>query len=264
MFDIIANIYYFIISIKNYLLGLIYSKPIDFKSIPIIINNRNRYTFLVELIFQLKKRGYNNIIILDNDSKYPPLLKFYKETECEVIFLNKNIGYDALDKIPLYKKIRKNFFVYTDPDVIPVDECPEDFMLYFLETLKKFPFVQKVGFSLKIDDLPDHYNKKDEVINWEKKFYNTEILSNLYSAPIDTTFALHRPFARISFKGRFKMIRTGFPYEARHMTWYNNSKRLGSEEIFYQNNVEIGTHWSKGIEVTTGNLMTRLIERFKL
>lgn len=225
------------------------NKTLNHKEIPIIINNRNRLTFLQQLIDSLIIRGYNNITILDNDSTYPPLLEYYKTKPCNIIFLNKNLGYDALDKIPLFKQIRKNYFVYTDPDIIPINECPADFLNFFLNTLKKYPTVQKVGFSLKIDDLPDHFDTKKHVIDWEKKFYTNLISDKYYLAPIDTTFALHRPFSTLSTKGRLKMFRTSHPYVARHMPWYIDSANLSEEEKFYVEHVQIGTHWSKGLEL---------------
>lgn len=226
------------------------------KDIPIIINNRNRYVFLKKLIDSLETRGYKNIIIIDNNSSYEPLIEYYKTLPYQIIWSKENLGYMALSKLDLYKKVRKSFFVYTDSDVVPIEECPEDFMAYFLAVLKRNFWVSKVGFSLKIDDLPDFYDKKDNVIDWEKQFYNKTIGKN-YIAPIDTTFALHKPYAFISAKGIFKMIRTSFPYEARHMPWYNDSNNLTDEEKFYIESVEIGTHWSKGLDLGHVNFITR-------
>ena len=256
MYHIIAKIYYTILVLRNFLYSLI-SKKIDYKEIPIIINNRNRLTFLKQLIESLQNMGYKNIIILDNNSTYPPLIEFYRSTKYQVIFLNENLGFDALDKIPLYKEIRKNYFVYTDPDVLPIEECPDDFLKFFLDTLIKYPKVQKVGFSLKIDDLPDTYENKEQVIAWEKAFYDNQINDKLYLAPIDTTFALHRPFASLSTKGRYKMIRAAHPYAARHMPWYINSKNLSDEEKYYIDHVEIGTHWSKKTNVENRSFIRR-------
>lgn len=264
IYNFIAENYYRCICTYNLILSTFLTKEIkDYKKIPIIINNRNRLTFLMKLIESLHLRGYENIIILDNASTYKPLLEFYKSTKIRVIYLNENLGYNALEKITLYDKIRLNYYVYTDPDVLPIEECPENFLEYFIEVLKKYPRVQKVGFALKIDDLPDYFNKKHEVISWESKFYKNEIEKNLFDAPIDTTFALHRPFARISTEGRFKMIRTGYPYVAKHLPWYNDSKNFSDEERFYLDNVEIGTHWSKGIEVEGFPFHTRILNKIK-
>ena len=58
---------------------LIRPNCLDVKNIPIIINNRNRLTYMKMLISSLEKRGYNNIYIIDNDSTYPPLLDYYSK-----------------------------------------------------------------------------------------------------------------------------------------------------------------------------------------
>jgi len=260
MYNILANLLYRIIVYRNQCMSLI-AKPIFYKDIPIVINNRNRLTFLKRQIEALKKRGYNNIYILDNASTYGPLLDYYNVTDCEVIMLGKNRGYDALEQIPLFNSIKKNYFVYTDSDVVPIDDCPDDFLKFYLETLKKYPKIQKVGFSLKIDDLPHSFADKQKVIDWESQFFKEQVDKGLFLAPIDTTFALHRPYARISTKGRFKMIRTESPYTAYHMPWYNDSENLSDEEKFYIDNVEIGTHWSKGFGVENKSFLQRLFAR---
>ncbi len=263
VYNATANFYYYLIICRNVLYCKIFVKKIEYTNIPIIINNRNRITFLKKLIDSLKSRGYNNIYILDNNSTYKPLLEYYKNTDCKVIILGKNLGFDALNKIALYKKIKKNYFVYTDSDILPNELCPNDFLNTFLSVLEKYPKIQKVGFALKIDDLPDFYENKQKVIDWESKFYKTEIENGLYLAPIDTTFALHRPLATISTKGRFDMIRVDFPYNAYHLPWYNNSKELSEEEIFYINSIEIGTHWTAGLKVKSNSIFKRIYLKFK-
>lgn len=66
------------------------SKISDAHDIPIIINNYNRLTMLKKLIDSLTSRGYTNIVILDNQSTYPPLLEWYAKCQFEVIRLPKN------------------------------------------------------------------------------------------------------------------------------------------------------------------------------
>ena len=61
--------------IKKHLWGI---SQIDYKDIPIVINNYNRITTLLQLINGLESRGYRNIYIIDNKSTYPPLLEYYK------------------------------------------------------------------------------------------------------------------------------------------------------------------------------------------
>lgn len=233
---------------KNYFasfLRLIYVKNIDYKNTPIIINNFNRLSTTVQLIDALKQRDYKNIHILDNQSTYPPLLEFYKKKTCKVHFLKKNYGSKALWKSGLWLQFITGYYVYTDSDVVPIEACPNDIIAYFYNLLEKYPNVHKVGFSLKIDDLPSHFSCREDVLKWEKKFYNKEIESNVFEAPIDTTFALYRPYSKRGRRdGTSKMLRTGFPYQLKHLPWYLDSNKLSEEELYYVKTTSQPTHWT--------------------
>ncbi|WP_233357644.1 glycosyltransferase family A protein [Haloflavibacter putidus] len=227
-------------------LRLFSSMPKDYKKTPIFINNYNRLETLQQLLNSLETRGYTNLHILDNQSTYPPLVEFYKKTDYHVHFLKKNYGSKALWKSGLWFKYMHSYFVYTDSDVVPVEECPADFLNYFYSLLKKHPQVHKVGFSLKLDDLPDTFKNKEKVIEWEKNYYNKTLEKNVYLAPIDTTFALYRPFSKAGKRsGATPIVRTGFPYQARHLPWYVDSDNLSEEEKYYQKSIQTRTHWTR-------------------
>jgi hypothetical protein len=113
---------------------------------------------------------------------------------------------------------------------LPVDECPEDFMDVFHRALIKYPRYHKVGFSLKIDDLPAHCKIRDQIISHESTFWKRALDPLYFDAAIDTTFALYRPFARGGFWA--PAIRTAAPYTARHLPWYQNPEALTAEEIY--------------------------------
>ena len=244
--NILRPIYYLAEALYSKMLEMVYPTKIkDYKKIPIIINNRNRLTFLSSLIDNLEKRGYENIYIIDNDSSYPPLLEYYKKINHKIFFLKENIGYLALWQTDLYKKFIRDYYVYTDPDVIPIDECPDDFLDFFRKCLQKHKFAKKVGFSLKIDDLPDHYKNKDSVISWESQFFKNKTDDGLYRAHIDTTFALYRPWAKGGSNDSHITYRTAYPFEARHMPWYVNSKELPEEELYYIEHAKQSTFWTK-------------------
>ncbi len=232
--------------IANLLRFLLSKAPKDFKTIPIFINNYNRLTTTKLLINALRNRGYSNIHILDNKSTYPPLLEFYKTTNCKVHYLKKNYGSKAYWKSNLWLKYLNSYFVYTDSDVVPLDSCPDNILEYFYTILKKYPKAHKVGFSLKINDLPSSFKNKDKVIEWESKYFSKEIESNLYIAPIDTTFAFYRPFSKAGKRDYSTLVfRTGVPYQARHLPWYIDSNNLDKEETYYLNAIETRTHWSR-------------------
>jgi hypothetical protein len=218
-----------------------------YKRIPIIINNRNRYEYLMQLLSSLETRGYTNIYILDNNSSYPLSLEYYKKTKHKVIQLNENVGHLAIWESGVWEKMFKNsFYVYTDPDIAPIYECPADFMNYFRFLLYKYKSIDKVGFGLKIDDLPDHYAQKAKVISWEKQHFDTVVKQNLYEAPIDTTFALYRQGKKGDW--RLNAYRTGGKLMARHLPWYEDSVNPREEVIYYIKHSYTSTHWTQ-IEV---------------
>jgi hypothetical protein len=215
----------------------------DIKDIPVIINNRNRYTYLLQLIGWLEKNGYTNIHIIDNDSTYPQLLDYYSNTKHSIHRLKENVGHLALWKTGLIKQFQKDYYIYTDPDVLPIDECPGNVISFFMEQLNKYPHVEKVGFGLKIDDLPDCYIHKKEVIDWENKFWQKQIAENLYDAQIDTTFALYRPYTNGAIWVQ-RSLRTGGKYIAQHLPWYEDSFNPTEENLYYTTNIRQGaSHW---------------------
>jgi glycosyltransferase involved in cell wall biosynthesis len=211
-------------------------EKLHYKDIPIIINNYNRVTTLKKLIAALEKRGYYNIFIIDNNSTYDPLLEYYKN-ECrhKVFRLDVNIGTLALWQSGIFKKFKNNFFVYTDSDIVPVEDCPDDFMLFFFNILQKYKLAQKVGFSLKIDDIPDHNLMKASILKHEGQFYQYfNDKDNIYRAPIGATFALYRPRGRYRHANfHIQIFRTGYPYMAYHLPWYQDSLSPDEEEKYY-------------------------------
>lgn len=217
----------------------------NYKDIPIIINAYNRYNCMLDLIKFLENTGHTNIILLDNGSTYEPLLNYYSTTKHRVEYLNKNVGHLALWDSGFVRNFRGQYYVYTDPDVVPIEECPENFMEYFYETLQQYKNYLKIGFSLKTDDLPDHSRFKSDVIGWEAQHWADPIVQGkYYRAPIDTTFAMYAP----KHPGGWSWsIRTDAPYMARHTSWYLDHDNLPDDETYYKNNLQTKTHWSKGL-----------------
>ncbi len=215
-------------------------KDIDYRDIPVIINNYNRINHLKKLIDWLERAQMRHLFIIDNASTYPPLIDFYQTTKHTVIRLNANIGYKALWDTSIHLWFRGLPYIYTDPDVLPVDECPLDAVKFLQEILRKNEGINKVGFALKIDDLPDYYPHKEKVLEWESKFWKYKISDNLYMADIDTTFALYRANSVKQQWG--KTCRTAGIYMARHLPWYENPNILTEEELFFRNTTN-GSCW---------------------
>lgn len=224
---------------------ILFGKKVPYKDIPIVINNYNRLEYVEKLIKSLQSRGYNNIHILDNDSTYPPLLEFYKKTDVNVIYLRKNWGFRGIWESGIVKQFWSSYYVYTDADMELSKDCPEDFMEYFLNIMERYPKCFKVGFGMIIDDLPESFKHKKKVIEHESQFWLKELEQGLFEAPIDTTFALYRPYTGTSTNAKKMNIRTGKPYLIHHLPWYINSDNISEEELFYINSVTKSTHWSE-------------------
>ena len=58
--------------------------------------------------------------------------------------------------------------------------------------LEQHPEKTKVGFALKLDDLPENYKYKYDIIRFESFYWEKRMQYKfpIYDAPIDTTFAL--------------------------------------------------------------------------
>jgi hypothetical protein len=209
--------------------------------VPVFINCRDRVTPLLPLLDYLERAGCEQVYLLDNDSTYPPLLEYYEQTPHNVIRLGENRRHKSFWESGLLEELGvRGQYVFSDPDLIPIEECPLDAIGYFAEVLERYPAYPKAGFGLKIDDLPDHFGMKADVIAWESRFWHRLIAPRLYEAPIDTTFALYRSAEHAP---RFA-IRTGFPYLVRHTTWYLDSENLPEEHRYYIERAR-ATSWSR-------------------
>jgi hypothetical protein len=200
--------------------------------IPVFIICRDRVEPLIQLVGWLEKHGFKRIVFIDNDSAYPPLVDYLAKTPYQTLRLFRNVGHTSPWKLNIIRSlVPDDFYIVSDPDVIPIKECPKDIASHFLELHKRFFAHQKIGFGLRIDDLPDHYPPKKLVIDWEKQFWRTELEPGVYEAGVDTTFAMYKPYTY--FYIIHPSLRTGLPYAARHLPWYTDPTKISVEDTFY-------------------------------
>ena len=206
----------------------------DWQDVPIFINARDRVIVMKKLIDWLINAGYKNLIILDNDSTYPKLLEYYSELEknsaVKIIPLKKNLGYKALWKSNILETLKISTpYVYTDPDVVPHENCPKDFVRHLQEILNANREFRKIGPSLVWEDIT-FFDKKF----WQRMESDFEkqapITENLCYANVDTTFALHADTRTYSL--RFSM-RTLGDMRLRHLPWYFDYDKLSADEKYY-------------------------------
>jgi len=219
-------------------------KPYQFT--PVYIVNRDRLdTGFRQLVTWLNELEMMNIFVLDNKSTYPPLLDYYKfltaEKKAQIMFADKNGGPWVFWKAGLHLQQNQPFIV-TDPDVVPASDCPNDIIEVMLKCLVFCPQVTKIGPSLRIDNLPDTYDKKQSMLGSEGEYWNPLRLETLkghpaYRAGIDTTFALYRPWSPLN-RCHFTNYRLAPPYHFEHRPWYVDSANLSEEEIYYRTHRE--------------------------
>lgn len=227
------------------------------KNIPIIILNRDRLNSTKLLVENLINRSYSNIIILDNGSTYPLLLKWYSEQQqCKIIFNNEvehnhRALYNLLCTNNTFFKnlLQDSWYVFTDSDLILHDTVPNDFIEDLIHICIKYN-KDKVGLGIHVNDIHKELFTNDQY--WElmsyMKDYENQFIQNggpynvveinspenvctLYDAPIDTTFAVCKPNS-MPVASR-NCIRTGYPYLSKHMPFYYDINSYPDDELYY-------------------------------
>jgi len=214
------------------------------KEIPVFINNRNRLSTLTIMVDWLKKCGVKSIVIIDNQSTYPPLLTYYKNLpeNVQVLKLENNLGPWAFWQLDIHKTLNSPYIV-TDSDLTPPEDCPEDLIERLWHTLLINPNAGKVAPGLIIDDLPNHFSNHEIVYAWESQFWHRPFSRGLYFAPVDTTFAIYNSGSH--FNNHDKNIRMGYPYVLKHNPWYVDENNISNEEDYYRSHIDLSySFWS--------------------
>jgi hypothetical protein len=226
------------------------------KQTPIVILNRDRLNPLKEQVDVLRRKGYSNITIIDNQSTYPPLLEWYKESGVDVFYndVTENSCHAFRDlvmiKHPKFVEITSNWYVFNDSDIIPLETVPDNFIEDLINYAKKHN-KSKVGMSIKIDDIDLNYPLNAWVHSYESTYWTNAILDGdieLYPHPIDTTFAVHAPNSIPTWSNN--TLRAGIPYIVKHAPFYYDPNNLPDDEKYYLSNMnKASSNWSSKVEV---------------
>lgn len=214
---------------------------------PVFLVAYNRLTPLKRVVAWLENAGYTNLHIIDNASSYPPLLQWLADSPHTVHHMDRNHGHLVLwDSQRFTDIIDHQPFVLNDCDVLPDADCPFDVVERLATVLARYPEVTKVGLSLRIDDLPDHYALKDQVLEWEAKFWEQPLENEcLYRAAVDTTFAYYRPGISPDNSDWWRSLRTAPPLIAHHLPWYDDTSGPSDEDLYYQSRLDaMSSLWS--------------------
>eukprot|EP01006_Ploeotia_vitrea_P006474 TRINITY_DN13227_c0_g1_i1.p1 TRINITY_DN13227_c0_g1~~TRINITY_DN13227_c0_g1_i1.p1 ORF type:complete len:670 (-),score=44.39 TRINITY_DN13227_c0_g1_i1:254-2263(-) len=256
---------------------------------PIFILSHNKLTTLKYTLREIERnvREDHFVIVIDNHSLYPPTLEFLKGQDnktMSVLLQKKNFGDEHLPDLPrkqlnkvapgsikrslshlndlrftiskYQKKYRCHYYVVTDPDVALFKQPGDAFMLY-AHLLNNLNGVQVVGPHLIVDDIPDSYPLKRQVLStmpygplrhfpWQ----NTTVVA--YNRIIDTTFGLYKgahPFHRPS-----RGLAVMYPYAAQHLDWYLQPGAIPPDVAF---NMEKS---SKVIGAWSTNVLRRVLQ----
>ncbi len=198
--------------------------------IPVIINNRNFLTWPKAMVERIKEYdGVGEIIIVDNDSTYPPLLEWYATNPCRIERLNDNLGMGAPWASEIVKQLNGVPYVLTDPDM-GLEDTPDDTLLYLFDKLNSLQ-LDKVGLGLdwQIVEKKSPYYERLNVYE-KNRWSNSPVKDGVHTeVQIDTTFALYNVDHYFIGGGS-----TTFPYVARHYPWeFSIEEARNSEEFMY-------------------------------
>lgn len=218
-------------------------------NIPVYIIAFNNPTYVEMTVSQLINLEVSKIVVVDNNSTYPPLLEYYDKNKgkFQLIRMDQNYGHNVVTKC-FYDHLPEVFAI-TDPDLKFNPELPKNFLeqLYELSVAHN---AYKVGMSLDISE-PHLFNKRmrffgESIEGWERRFWISPIEDEkyqLYNAEIDTTFAVYN---KKNISGN-KQIRVAGNFTAKHLPWYLAEKIPSEEREFYLKTKNTGAWVQSGI-----------------
>jgi FkbM family methyltransferase len=223
--------------------------PIIKKNAPAVIIGYNQYTYIRDMVAQLEKYT-SDIIIIDNNSSYQPLLDYYaNDFKYTLIRLKTNFGHTVY-KRDFIQKLVGDLYILTDPDLQFNSKLPDNFIQTLIDISFHFK-AYKVGLALLIDSddiRTDLIIGEDTTVkNCEKSFWKDKLDyplnpdMELYKALIDTTFCLVN---KKLIQNDMYHIRVAGDYTCFHLPWHKEFKsRLqdGEYEAYLQKN--ISTNW---------------------
>jgi len=222
---------------------------------PIIINNYNLLTYPRDMVESLLTWDHvERIFIVDNNSTYEPLLKWYEQMKkvdlITIIRLPYNYGHLAPWQLKIVDIICKEFgsehYVVTDPD-LDISHLPGDTldtmatMYYDLPNglydyqgrpddpfyRRSIPYRTKIGLGIQIDDIPE-----DSLFytHMETRYHEQPKINQVQLAPLDTTFAMYP--AIMNNEPGIGGVRMLDPYTCKHIPYYFTESTLKDDHEF--------------------------------
>lgn len=199
------------------------------------------------------------ITVLDNKSSYPPLLEYYNEMagKIDVVHVGKNAGTWAFWQEGFNTEENTRIpYITSDADCPPDSDCPLDLVEKMIAVLDALPNATKVSPGLRIDNLPDHYNRKKMAIECQTGVAHSPDWGKTQCEPFevagikvcrsitDTTLTMwrggERKIGRLSTNDwQDEQYRMEYPYVLRHTPWYADSSKPTDESLYYRSRPDI-------------------------
>ncbi len=213
--------------------------------IPIFIISYNNAIYVENIVKQLNGKNIKPIIIDNNSTDINSikiLQKIVKEGRGYIIFSKRNFGHSVGFLNPIFE-VMPEVFAYSDPDLQLNKKLPDNFLDILANLTKEFN-VFKAGFALELLDeemtnadilkyygVPKIIKRRLDIKTWEKRYWRFPICHNhleLYSAPLDTTFAVYRKSNFVD--NFFEAIRVAGDFSAIHLPWYPKRDLMNLED----------------------------------
>lgn len=187
--------------------------------VTVVINNRDLVSWPREMVSRIEQYAdLACIIIVDNQSTFPPLLDWYRDLPHRVIRLDANVGHQAPFSKRVLDEVPTEDFVVTDPD-LGLLGTPDDTLTRLRRHLHARPELGKVGLSLDWRTVPPQSRYYSHCRSYERHLWRSPRVGwrGLRRASVDTTFAIYNK--RINPRYFIGGARTSPPYTARHYPW---------------------------------------------
>ena len=224
------------------------------RELPIVIPVFNNPTYTKNTVDFFGARGFDEFVIINNGSQYPPMQGYLDGLPEKCIILNapNNPGprHFYVERT-IYDWLPENFYV-TDPDLGFNEELDREHILHMIDLTEENRWY-KLGSALNLEldsvehviDIPMSAAGRITTIRGYEEGYYSSIASItrygdlIYSAAIDTTFALYNKKFEV-FPGAFmhSNFRIGGIYTATHYGWYMTPPIPEEEQDFYREAVK--------------------------